>query len=129
MGFHIEPGLAASGDPALLRAALQNLLDNAWKFTSRNASARIEFGSERRDGRTAYFVRDDGVGFDMSSAGKLFGAFQRLHPAAEFPGSGIGLAGVERIVTRHGGMVWARAAVDKGATFYFTLGGDVPPAG
>ena len=80
VGFHIEPGLAASGDPALLRAALQNLLDNAWKFTSRNASARIEFGAEPRDGRTVYFVRDDGAGFDMSAAGKLFGAFQRLHP-------------------------------------------------
>ncbi|TAM48233.1 MAG: PAS domain S-box protein [Gammaproteobacteria bacterium] len=119
--FDIARGLAARADPRLLRVALENLLGNAWKFTGRRAEAHIEFGATERDGQAAYFVRDDGAGFDMAYADKLFGAFQRLHDAAEFPGTGIGLATVQRIVHKHGGRVWAEAAVDRGATFYFTL--------
>ncbi|MCL5958677.1 MAG: ATP-binding protein [Chloroflexi bacterium] len=97
------------------------VLGNAWKFTSRHAQARIEFGATGREGRTVYYVRDDGAGFDAAYADKLFGAFQRLHGEREFPGSGIGLATVQRIISRHGGRVWAEGKVEKGATFYFTL--------
>jgi PAS domain S-box-containing protein len=118
---HVEDGLVAGGDPALLRVVLQNLLANAWKFTSRKQEARIEVGAERRDGVTAYFVRDDGAGFDSTYVDKLFTPFQRLHTAGEFPGTGVGLATVKRIVRRHGGSVWAESVVDSGATFYFTL--------
>ena len=100
---------------------LQNLLVNAWKFTSRKPEAHIEVGVERRDGAAAYFVRDDGAGFDAKYVDKLFTPFQRLHAAEEFPGTGVGLATVARIVRRHGGSVWAEGAVDCGATFYFTL--------
>jgi len=118
----IETSLNSRGDAELLRVLLQNLLENAWKFTARNPGARIEFGADRRNGRVEYFVRDNGVGFDMAYAGKLFGAFQRLHAASDFAGTGIGLATVLRIVRRHGGEVRAEAAVGKGATFRFTLG-------
>lgn len=119
----IPPELPARGDAALLRAVLQNLLENAWKFTSRRARARIEVGREVREGECVYYVRDDGEGFDPAYVHKLFGAFQRLHPASEFPGTGIGLATVHRIVRRHGGRVWAEGAPGKGATFSFVLGG------
>ena len=117
----VADGLAAVGDPALLRVVLQNLLSNAWKFTSRLPEAHIEVGVDLRDGVAAYFVRDDGAGFDATYVDKLFKPFQRLHAAGEFPGTGVGLATVQRIVRRHGGTVWAVGAIDCGATFYFTL--------
>ena len=119
--FAIAPDLVVRADAGLMRIVLQNLLGNAWKFTGKRSSARVEVGSMAHDGRRAFFVRDDGAGFDMAYAAKLFGAFQRLHAAAEFPGSGIGLATVQRIIHRHGGQVWAEGAPDRGATFYFTL--------
>jgi signal transduction histidine kinase len=113
--------LIVKGDERLLKIVLENLLGNAWKFTGNNPKAKIEFGVTQVDGRSAYFVRDNGAGFDMAYANKLFGAFQRLHDPSEFPGSGIGLATVQRIIHRHGGQVWAEGAVGQGATFYFTL--------
>jgi light-regulated signal transduction histidine kinase (bacteriophytochrome) len=111
------------GDERLLRAALTNLVNNAWKFTRTRPETCIEFGQAENNGRQVYFVRDNGVGFDMAYSNKLFGAFQRLHGANEFEGTGIGLATVERIMHRHGGEIWAEAAVDRGAAFYFTLKG------
>lgn len=117
----IQEGVCAEGDAALLRILLENLLANAWRYTGRHASARIEFGAARDGEPTAYFVADDGAGFDMQNAGKLFQPFQRLHAAAEFPGTGTGLATVRRIVERHGGRVWAKGEPERGATFYFTL--------
>jgi light-regulated signal transduction histidine kinase (bacteriophytochrome) len=120
--FLIAEGLTATGDLRLLRVVLENLIGNAWKFTSKQENARIELGLLKQSrGRPAYFVRDNGSGFNMDNAGKLFNAFQRLHSAGEFPGTGIGLATVKRIIHRHGGCVWAEGEVDKGATFYFTL--------
>jgi signal transduction histidine kinase len=124
----IAPNLRASGDPRLLQVLLQNLLHNARKFTSTRAAARIECGQTLHNGLPVYFVRDNGVGFDMAYAHKLFGAFQRLHATSEFPGSGIGLATVHRIVVRHGGRVWAESAPERGATFYFTLPEQMPSA-
>jgi PAS domain S-box-containing protein len=119
--FNITPGLSAYGDGRLLRLVLENLLGNAWKFTRRHAHAQIEFSCMQVDSDTIYFVRDDGAGFDMTYADKLFGAFQRLHASTDFEGTGIGLATVQRIIYRHGGRLWAEAEVEKGATFYFTL--------
>jgi PAS domain S-box-containing protein len=119
--FEITSGLRVEGDMHLVRAALQNLLENSWKFTSKRTHARIAFGTVRSNGQSAYFVRDNGAGFDQTHAQRLFGAFQRLHGMDEFPGTGIGLATVQRIVHRHGGKVWAEGVVDQGATIYFTL--------
>jgi light-regulated signal transduction histidine kinase (bacteriophytochrome) len=118
--FVIAPDCSAVCDPRLVRLALDNLLRNAWKFSSKRADARIEFG--RMDApETAFFVRDNGAGFNMSFSKKLFGVFQRLHAASEYPGTGVGLATVQRIINRHGGRAWAFGAVNEGATFYFTL--------
>ncbi len=120
--FVIQPELSAQGDAHLLQVVLENLLNNAWKFTSKHQEAKIEFGATpQANGVLVYFVRDDGAGFDMAYSNKLFGPFQRLHASHEFTGNGIGLATVQRIVHRHGGKVWAEAGVEKGATFYFTL--------
>jgi PAS domain S-box-containing protein len=117
-------GVQVDGDPRLLRVALENLLGNAWKFTSKTPDPRIEFGVMREADRNVLFVRDNGAGFDMAYSGKLFGAFQRLHGTNEFPGTGIGLATVQRIVHRHGGRIWCHAQPGKGAVFYFTLGAE-----
>jgi len=119
--FVVEPGLSGSGDSRLIEIVFENLLGNAWKFTVKRDQARIEFGSMREGEQTAYFVRDNGAGFDESYASKLFGVFQRLHSPNEFEGIGIGLATVQRIIRRHGGRIWARGEVGRGATFYFTL--------
>jgi signal transduction histidine kinase len=118
----VRPGLTTVGDGRLLRIALENLLENAWKFTARQPDARIEFGLTHVSGEPAYFVRDNGAGFDMSYADRLFAPFQRLHLSSEFPGTGVGLATVQRIVYRHGGRIWAEGAVGQGATFHFTVG-------
>ncbi len=123
--FVIPEGIIARGDTRLLQVVLANLLGNAWKFTSKHPRARIEFGiispEAGCNGKSTYYVRDDGAGFDMAFANKMFSAFQRLHAASEFEGSGIGLATVQRIINRHGGRVWAESKVEHGATFYFTL--------
>lgn len=117
----IQPQLTVEADAQLLRVVVENLLENAWKFTAKQAHAKIEFGGIRTEKEAVHFVRDNGAGFDMAHVNKLFNPFQRLHPATEFPGTGIGLASVQRAVQRHGGRVWAEGAVGKGATFYFAL--------
>lgn len=126
--FLIQEDLTANGDLRLLRVVMENLLGNAWKYTSRHEHARIEFGRQSTGDRDAFFVRDDGAGFDPRHAARLFGAFQRLHGMTEFPGVGVGLATVQRIIHRHGGEIWAESEVEKGATFYFTLTSIVPQA-
>ena len=118
----IAPGLSVSADKVLMQTLLENLLGNAWKYSSKTPNPKIEFGAhQEQDGQLVYFVRDNGAGFDMRYAEKLFGAFQRLHRSDEFQGHGIGLATVKKIIDHHGGRIWAEAEVDKGATFYFTL--------
>ena len=119
--FAIAPRLAVNGDPALWTIALDHLLGNAWKFTSKHPAAKIEVGSEQRDGRRLLFVRDDGAGFDPAYASRMFTPFQRFHPESEFEGVGIGLALVQRIVSRHGGNVWASGKIEHGATVYIDL--------
>ncbi len=119
--FINTPGITINGDPRLINAALENLLGNAWKFTSARPDGRIEFGLNTLNGETVYYIKDNGAGFDMTYADKLFGAFQRLHTTAEFPGTGIGLAIVQRVINRHGGRIWAESTVNIGSTFYFTL--------
>lgn len=121
VAIDIQEGLTAEGDPRLLQVMLENLLGNAWKFTGNNAETRVSFGITLFEGEQVYFVRDNGAGFDMAYAGKLFGPFQRLHSQTEFPGTGIGLATVQRIIHRHGGKIWAESEIGKGAAFYFTL--------
>jgi light-regulated signal transduction histidine kinase (bacteriophytochrome) len=122
VNFVIAQVGVVQGDAQVLRIVLDNLLGNAWKFTGKHPQAHIEFGVGKSNGQLTYFVRDDGVGFDMAYSAKLFGAFQRLHGEQDFPGTGIGLATVQRIIHRHGGEIWAEAVVEQGATFYFTLG-------
>lgn len=123
--IQIDKGLSAYGDARLLDAAMNNLLGNAWKFSSRQPQAHIAVGYCEEAG--AFYVRDNGAGFDMAYADKLFGTFQRLHAVTEFPGTGVGLATVSRIVMRHGGRIWADARPGEGATFFFTLPGRMPP--
>lgn len=118
----IEPGVLAYADPALVGDVLQNLLGNAWKYSSKNARARISFRCCTREPEPVYAVTDDGAGFDMVFADRLFQSFERLHTSSEFEGTGLGLVTVQRIVERHGGRIWAEARVGQGATFYFTLG-------
>jgi light-regulated signal transduction histidine kinase (bacteriophytochrome) len=119
--FIIQPRIKTFGDASLLEIAMKNLLRNAWKFTRMRETACIEFGAREPSPDRTCFVRDNGVGFDMSNADRMFQAFQRLHNSSEYPGNGIGLTTVHRIITRHGGRIWAEGEVDKGATFYFTL--------
>jgi light-regulated signal transduction histidine kinase (bacteriophytochrome) len=118
----IADGLIARGDGRLLGIALDNLLGNAWKFTGKRRGARIEFGQTAHNFQPVYCVSDNGVGFDMAYASKLFGVFQRLHSTAEFHGTGVGLATVQRIIRRHDGRIWAQGKVGHGASFHFTLG-------
>ncbi len=119
--FLIAPGMVASADPSLMRIALDNLFGNAWKFTSKRENATVEFGLTTDEGKQAYFLRDNGIGFDPAFSGKLFGQFQRLHTDKEYEGTGIGLAIVARVIRRHDGQIWAEGAVEQGATFYFSF--------
>ncbi|PYP40090.1 MAG: histidine kinase [Gemmatimonadetes bacterium] len=119
--FVIAPGLEAQGDSRLLRVVLDNLLRNGWKYTGKRPQPRVEFTAQDENGDRVFVIKDNGAGFDMQYADKLFGVFQRLHSAAEFEGTGVGLATVRRIINRHGGRIWAEGAVDQGASFYFTL--------
>jgi light-regulated signal transduction histidine kinase (bacteriophytochrome) len=121
VAFVIAPDCVAHGDADLLRIVLENVLGNAWKYTGKKTSARIEFGRQAAADGPAYFVRDDGCGFDMKYVRNLFGTFQRLHDASQYPGTGVGLASVQRVIHRHGGRVWIEGKVDEGATLYFTL--------
>lgn len=120
--IEIAPDMLVQGDQGLLRMAVENLMSNAWKFTGKVSQAEIQVGSQSHDGQTIFYVKDNGAGFDMQFASKLFGAFQRLHKADDFPGTGIGLAIVQRVINKHGGKIWAESEPGKGATFYFTLG-------
>jgi light-regulated signal transduction histidine kinase (bacteriophytochrome) len=124
--WKIEPGIVVEADRGLLRVLLENLLGNAWKFSGRRRDASVEVATAERDGQRAFMVRDNGAGFDMTYAARLFTPFQRLHDAADFPGTGVGLATVQRVVRRHGGNVWAEGKPGVGATFTFTLGEPSP---
>jgi light-regulated signal transduction histidine kinase (bacteriophytochrome) len=117
----VEPDLTAKVDARLMRIALENLLGNAWKFTSKRERAKIEFGAAMREGQRVFFVRDNGAGFKNEYVDRIFAPFQRLHSEKQFPGTGIGLAIVQRIIQRHGGRIWAEGGEDKGAVFYFTV--------
>jgi light-regulated signal transduction histidine kinase (bacteriophytochrome) len=119
--FDIAPGLIATGDPTLLRLVLENLLGNAFKYSAKVAQARISLQASPQGAQTGFVVRDNGAGFDMRSADRLFGLFQRLHSASDFAGHGVGLASVRRIVQRHGGQIWAESEPGRGAAFFFTL--------
>ncbi len=111
----------ANADPRLIRVVLENLLRNAWKFTGKQPAPQVEVGTQNQDGNIVYYVRDNGAGFNMAYADKLFRPFQRLHSESEFPGTGVGLATVQRIVHKHGGRIWPQSEPDKGTTFFFTL--------
>jgi light-regulated signal transduction histidine kinase (bacteriophytochrome) len=117
----IQEGIETKGDISLLKIVLENLIENAWKFTSKHPTAYIEFGMNKLEGKKVFYIRDNGAGFNMDHAKKIFGAFQRMHTIIEFEGTGIGLATVQRIIHRHGGKIWAQSEVEKGATFYFTI--------
>jgi light-regulated signal transduction histidine kinase (bacteriophytochrome) len=119
--FRTQEAMTAWGDPRLLRVVLVNLIGNAWKYTGKKERASIEFGCRHDKDRKVWFIRDDGVGFDMNYADRLFGTFQRLHHTGDFEGTGIGLATVQRIIIRHDGKIWGEGTVGSGATFYFTL--------
>jgi light-regulated signal transduction histidine kinase (bacteriophytochrome) len=119
--FVIQPDITDSGDKSLLRILLQNLLGNAWKYTTKTKNVKIEFSINKLEGKTVYFIKDNGAGFDMTYRDKLFKPFQRLHSNSDYPGTGIGLAIVQRIISRHGGKIWAEGKIGEGATFYFTL--------
>ena len=121
VSLSLTPDLMVEADPHLMNIVLENLLNNAWKFTSKQGQATIEFGQRAHVKERTFFVRDNGVGFDMAYADKLFGVFQRLPSVSEFRGTGVGLATVQRIITIHGGRIWAESAEGKGTTFYFTL--------
>jgi len=121
VSFLIPENIITSGDPNLLKIVFENLLSNAWKFTSRNDTTVIEFGTLKENSKTVYYIRDNGVGFDMKYVDKLFSAFQRLHSEKEYPGVGVGLSTVQRIIRRHHGDIWAKSQLNEGTTFYFTL--------
>jgi light-regulated signal transduction histidine kinase (bacteriophytochrome) len=121
VSISLIPDLMVEADPHLMHIVLENLLNNAWKFTSKRERATIEFGQKSHTKERTFYIRDNGVGFDMAYANKLFGVFQRLHSVSEFPGTGVGLATVQRIINIHGGRIWADSAEGQGTTFYFTL--------
>jgi light-regulated signal transduction histidine kinase (bacteriophytochrome) len=121
VGFIVEQGLVAEGDARLMEILVENLLGNAWKFTAKTTGPRVECGALQRDGHTTFYVKDNGAGFNQAHAQRLFSPFQRLHSSSEYPGTGIGLATVSRIVDRHAGRVWAEGQIDGGATVFWTL--------
>jgi len=121
VNVNVNPNIMGNGDPGLIGVVMANLMNNAWKYSQKSEQINIMFGAEDKNGETVYYVKDNGVGFKMQYADKIFTAFQRLHSSKDYEGTGIGLATVQRIIHRHGGQVWAKSEPDKGATFYFTL--------